>query len=158
MQCDQWSFGVLVCTCTWRSTSAMRWKSGSSNQLNFWCDIGPSSVFNIGQLKFLINPFNCPCVHMYISVFSQNLPSRLNNISPSLVPFLDEWDSKCLALIAQMARAFGINPKVGGSSPPQVEIFSVSKTLIVPQEHPPVCREWMMNAVAYAQLTFQMLT
>ena len=37
------------------------------------------------------------------------------------------WDSKCLALIAQIVRAFGMNPKVGGSSPPQVEAFSVSK-------------------------------
>ena len=34
-----------------------------------------------------------------------------------------------LALIAEMVRAFDMNPKVGGSSPPQVETFSVSKTL-----------------------------
>ena len=27
------------------------------------------------------------------------------------------WDSKCLALIAQMVRTFSLNPKVGGSSP-----------------------------------------
>ena len=39
------------------------------------------------------------------------------------------WDSKCLALIAQMVRAFSVNPKVGGLSPPQVETFSVSKKL-----------------------------
>ena len=31
------------------------------------------------------------------------------------------WDSKGLALIAQMVRAFGMNPKVGVSSSPQVE-------------------------------------
>ena len=36
------------------------------------------------------------------------------------------WDSKCLALRAQMFRAFGVN--LGGSSPPQVETFHVSKT------------------------------
>ena len=30
---------------------------------------------------------------------------------------------------SEMAGAFGMNPKVGGSSPPQVETFSVSKTL-----------------------------
>ena len=29
-----------------------------------------------------------------------------------------------------------MNPKVGGSSPPQVETFSVSKTLTLSQEHP----------------------
>ena len=65
------------------------------------------------------------------------------------------WDSKCLALIAQMVRAFGMNPKIGGSSPPQVETFSVSKTLTLSQEHPFVSK---MNAVVRAQLTFQMLT
>ena len=34
-----------------------------------------------------------------------------------------------------MVRAFGMNPKVGGSSPSQVETFSVSKTLTLSQEH-----------------------
>ena len=56
----------------------------------------------------------------------------------------ETWDSKCLALIAQMVRAFGMNPKVGGSSLPQVETFSVSKTLKFPQEHPFVWRKWML--------------
>ena len=54
------------------------------------------------------------------------------------------WDSKCLALIAQMARAFGMNPKVGGWSPPQVEIFSVSQTLTLSQEHLFLRRKWML--------------
>ena len=51
---------------------------------------------------------------------------------------------KCLALIAQMVRAFGMNPKVGSSSPPQVETFSVSKTLTLSQEHPFMCRKLML--------------
>ena len=46
-----------------------------------------------------------------------------------------------------------MNPKVGGSSPPQVETFSVSKTLTLSQEHPFVSK---MNAAARAHLTFQM--
>ena len=46
------------------------------------------------------------------------------------------WDSKCLALIAQQVRAFGINPKLWGSSPPQDETFSVSTIC--------VCRKWML--------------
>ena len=54
------------------------------------------------------------------------------------------WDRKCLALIAQMVRAFGMNPKVGGSSPVLVETFSVSKTFTLSQEHPFVCRKWML--------------
>ena len=43
-----------------------------------------------------------------------------------------------------MVGAFDMNPKVGGSSPPQVETFSVSKTLTLSQEHPFVCRKWML--------------
>ena len=38
------------------------------------------------------------------------------------------WQNKCWALIIQMVRAFGMSPKVRGSSPPQVKTFSVSKT------------------------------
>ena len=53
-------------------------------------------------------------------------------------------DSKSLALIALMVRAFDMNPKGGGPSPPQVETFSVSKTLTLLQEHPFVCRKWML--------------
>ena len=49
-----------------------------------------------------------------------------------------------------------MNSKVGGSSPPQVETFSVSKTLTLSQEHP--IHVSKINAVARAQLTFQMLT
>ena len=64
------------------------------------------------------------------------------------------WDIKCLALINQKVRAFGMNPKVGGSSSPQVETFSVSKTLTLSRS----VRVSKMNAVARAQLTFQMST
>ena len=53
-------------------------------------------------------------------------------------------DSKYLAMIAQMVRAFGMNPKVGDSSLLQVEPFSVSKTLTLSQEHPFVYRKWML--------------
>ena len=62
------------------------------------------------------------------------------------------WDCKCLALIAQMVRAFGMNPKVGGSSPSQVETFSVSQTFTTS------VRVSKMNAVAHAQLRFEILT
>ena len=37
------------------------------------------------------------------------------------------WDSKCLALIAQLVRAFSMNPKFWGCSPHQVETFPVSE-------------------------------
>ena len=33
------------------------------------------------------------------------------------------WDSKCVMPITQMVKAFGMNPKIGGSSSLQVEIF-----------------------------------
>ena len=55
----------------------------------------------------------------------------LTTCSPNEVSLMWCWfkNSKCLALIAQMDRALGMNPKVGGSSHPQVVTFSVSKTL-----------------------------
>ena len=70
----------------------------------------------------------------------------------------DRVDSGCFlavthTMIAQMVRAFGMNPKVGGSSRPQVETFSVSKTFTRTS-----VRVSKMNAVARAQLTLQMLT
>ena len=54
-------------------------------------------------------------------------------------PVSKTWDSKCLVLIAKIVRAFGVNLKVGGSSPPQVETFFVSITLMLSQEHLFVC-------------------
>ena len=57
--------------------------------------------------------------------------------------YSNTWDSSCLALIAQMVRAFGMNSKIGGSGPLQVETFSVSKTLTLSQERPFVCQKWM---------------
>ena len=68
--------------------------------------------------------------------------------------YSNTWDSKCLALIVQMIRAFGMNPKVGGSSPPQVE----GDSLNFRHFHKNIVRESKMNAVFRAQLTFQMLT
>ena len=53
--------------------------------------------------------------------------------------FLKTWDSKCLVLIAQMGKAFGMNPKVGGFPSDRIETLSVSKALTLSQEH----RKWM---------------
>ena len=44
-------------------------------------------------------------------------------------------DRKRLALIAEMIRAFGMNPKLEGSSPLWVETFSGSKASTLSQEH-----------------------
>ena len=63
-------------------------------------------------------------------------------------------DRKCLALVAQMVRAFGMNPKVGGSNPPHVETVSVSKNVDTFTRTP--VRVSKMNAVARTQLIFQM--
>ena len=68
---------------------------------------------------------------------------------------LKTWDSKCLALIAQMVRTFGLNPKVGGSSPLRSDIFRL-KTFDTFTRTP--VRVSKMKAVAPAQLTFQKLT
>ena len=69
--------------------------------------------------------------------------------------YSNTWNSKDLALIAEVVRAVSIDPRVGGWSPPQVETFPllVFDTLI----RTSIC-ELKMNAVAHTQLTFQMLT
>ena len=46
--------------------------------------------------------------------------------------------------MAQVVRAFGMNPTVGGSSPTEVETFYVSKTSTLSQEHPFLSRKWMV--------------
>ena len=53
-----------------------------------------------------------------------------------------------MALIAEMVRAYGMNTKVWGSSPPQVETFSVSKNFDTFTRTPK--RVSKMNAVAHA--------
>ena len=88
--------------------------------------------------------------HRIIHIISEQWTVNISNvnftskISIRQSQYSTTWDSKCLALIAQMVRAFGMNPKVGGSSPPQVETFSVSKTLTLSQEHSFLCRKWML--------------
>ena len=59
-------------------------------------------------------------------------------------------------MIAQMVRALGMNPKVGGSSPSQVETFYCLKNFDIFTRTP--VRVSKMNDVSRAQLTFQMLT
>ena len=60
-----------------------------------------------------------------------------------------------MALIAQVIRTFGRNSKIGGSSPPQVEIFCLWNFDSFIRKS---FRESKMNVVTCAQLTFQMLT
>ena len=71
--------------------------------------------------------------------FHKNIRSCLQKYLYSQSQCSKTWDSKCLALIARMVGAFGMNPKVGCSCPSQVEAFSVSKILTLSQEHPFVC-------------------
>ena len=85
----------------------------------------------------------------YTQLFLLTHTSFYNLLEKYLLPqpVFKTWDSKCLALINQMVRAFGMNPKVGGSSPPRVKTFSVSKTLTLSQGHPSVCKTWMLLPV-----------
>ena len=69
--------------------------------------------------------------------------------------FSQTRDSKGFAVISQMARAFGMNLKVVGSSPTQVQTFSVSKRW---HFHKNIRRVLKLNAVNRAQLTFLMFT
>ena len=52
--------------------------------------------------------------------------------------------SKCLALIVQMVKAFSMNPKVGVRVPLRSRHFLSQKLLTLSQEHPFVCRKWML--------------
>ena len=65
------------------------------------------------------------------------------------------WDSKCLALITQMLRAFGINPKVGLRVPLRSRHFCRRNFDTFTRISVRVSK---MNDVARAQLTFQVLT
>ena len=56
------------------------------------------------------NEWCCPRMSKVNNTINQNHQSLYSNT----------WDSKCLALIAQVAGAFGMNPKIGVSSPTQV--------------------------------------
>ena len=71
-------------------------------------------------------------------------------------PVFNTWDSKFLALIAQMATAFGMNPKVGGFESPSGQDIFCLKNFDTFTSTP--VRVSKMNAGARAQLTFQMLT
>ena len=79
------------------------------------------------------------------------------NITPNVYEYLLKGSIKPCnnALIARMVRAPGMKPEVGGSSPPQVETFSVSKPLTLYKN----IRSWVENkCVRRAQPKFQMLT
>ena len=63
------------------------------------------------------------------------------------------WDSTCLALIAQMVRSFGMNPKVVGfESPSGRDIFCFK---IIDTFTRTSVRVSKLTAVARAQLAFQ---
>ena len=81
----------------------------------------------------------CPC-----TVKISNVDLDFKNICTARASLKKTWDSKCMALVAQMVRAFGMNPKVRCSSFPQVETFYASKTLVLSQEHPFLCRKRML--------------
>ena len=63
------------------------------------------------------------------------------------------WDSKCLALKTLMVRAFGVNPKVRSSSPPEEKKLSQNFRHF----HKNI-RLWVENECFCPQLTFQMVT
>ena len=64
------------------------------------------------------------CCPRTVNISNVNFTSK---ISMPPEPVFKTWDSKWLALIAQMVRAFGMNPRNGRSSPPQVETFLSQK-------------------------------
>ena len=101
--------------------------------------------------------------HKNIRVWAENEWCCSRTVNISNVNFTSKYlhrhsqysntrDSKCLALVAQVGRIFGMN---WGSIPPQVGTFSVSKSSTLSQEHPFMSRKWILLP---EQLAFQMLT
>ena len=100
-----------------------------------WCQLGDKPL---SEPMIYIN--EC-CFPRTVNILNENFTSK-TSIPPE--PVFKAWDSKCLALIAQTVRVFGMNLKIGSSSPPQVETFYVPKTLTLSQEHPFVSWNWML--------------
>ena len=72
--------------------------------------------------------------HSFVSQKWMLWPAHISHFKCLLKKYLhrqneysNTWDGKCLALIAHVVRSFVINPKVGGSSSPEDDTFSVSK-------------------------------
>ena len=116
---------------------------GSSNAFGINCKVGDSNSPHV-WIHFLsqkVDIFKTPSVReskMNVVARAQSTFQMLTLLQKYLYhqsQYSKTWDNKCLALISQMVRAFGINPKVGGSSTPQVETFSVSKPSTRSQEH-----------------------
>ena len=88
-------------------------------------------------------------IYIYIYIYALadltvQMLTLLHNYLDRQSQYSNTWNSTFLALTAQVARAFGMNSKVGGSSLPQVETFFVSKSSTLSQEHPFVTPKWML--------------
>ena len=133
--------------------SCLRWKIRSIcipwSTANILCDEQNTrciSIFTYLQNKKFVTdcPFCCEKTFTWLQKYlcRQNQYSRI-------------WDSKGLALIAEVDRAFGMNPKVGGSSPLRSRYFLFLK---LRHFHKNI-RSWVENKCASrTQLTFQMFT
>ena len=77
-------------------------------------------------------------------LYTQPLTTIPNSQPLAIIPPSPHSATYYYPTMAQMVRAFGMNLKVGGSSPPQVETLSVSKTLILSREHPFMCLKLML--------------
>ena len=85
----------------------------------------------------------------YLYNIFTRIQSMLSNILAYIYehfsePVLKNMGGKCLAVIAQMVRGFGMNTKIEGWSPPQVETFSVSKSFDTLTRTSFVCWKWML--------------
>ena len=112
----------------------------SPKQCRLGCEHYISVIFNKGEIiikktcwtRRLQSTIMCPGINV--------LPHWRLGAYACVYELCHHW----LNLIAHMARVFGMNPKVGGSIPPRVETFSVSKTSTLTQEHPFVSCKWIV--------------
>ena len=127
--------------------------------VNFvWVIHSPCSCLSFAQIhigfisRVVANNSTC-CTHLTFLM----LTLKTTIFIPPVPVFQKDipYDSKGLAQVAQM-RAFGLNPKVEGSSPPVSILFYVSNTSTLFKEHPFVSRNWML--LPAHRWLFQMFT
>ena len=110
----------------------------SKQPWGWWCETPSWSLWRLCNAMFNQSKFCCTYV------FDVPTITLLQKYLYRQSQYSNTWESKCLAVIAQVVRIFDMNPKIGGSSPPQVESFSFSKSSTLSQEHPFVGRKLML--------------
>ena len=131
----------IHCACVWKIINlslphchTSTWTSPNTFPLLRWW----ATYNKINQLK----DSSAPQVETFsVSSTSQEHPFVCRKLM--LLP-AHSWYFNCWPYLKKLYTTSASIEKLGGSSSPQVETFSVSKTLTLSQERSFVCRKWML--------------